>query len=126
MVPVTRRTVLISTGVGMAALAAPALAAIEAGPMLAVYDSRLPQTEIFARECAAKGIRLLDIAAEDARQWRGCRGGFCVAAGDRIIGMTGWSDWVLLRGVLYEQRRRVRSEERVEMGGRTLFAWEAA
>ncbi len=123
---VTRRSILIGAGLGGAALAVPAFAHAQSRPVLAVYDSRLPQSLRFAGECEAKGIRLFDIADQEADRWRACRDGFDVAEGATIVGMTGWSDWVALRGLLHEQRRRVQGESRVDGEGRSLFNWSVA
>jgi hypothetical protein len=126
MSEITRRSILIGAGLGGAALAVPAFAHAQSRPALAVYDSRLPQSLQFAAECKAKGIKLFDIADQESGLWRACRDGFGVGEGDTIIGMTAWSDWVALRGLLHEQQRRVRSESRVEAGGRSLFSWSVA
>ncbi len=123
---VTRRTLLARAGIGAAALSLPAFAKGAARPALAVFDSRLPQSATFASECRAAGIRTLDVAGEEANLWLVSRGGFGLTEGEAMIGMVGWTDWVALRGMLHEQRRRITSETRSDANGRALFSWTAA
>jgi hypothetical protein len=45
----------------------------------------------------------------------------------RIVGLTGWGDWVVVRGFLEERGFRLRSEAQVAapLSGKThLFRWE--
>lgn len=123
---VTRRTLLTGAGLGAAALSLPAFAKGAQRPALAVFDSRLSQSAAFASECRAAGIRLHDIAGEDVNLWRASRAGFGLAEGEPMVGMVGWSDWLVLRGLLHEQRRRITSETRSAADGRALFSWAAA
>ena len=96
------------SGLGTAARAAATV------PALVVYDSRLPASRTFAGGHTAPG---LDIAAEHGRLWRNVRTG--LPAG-RVIGLTRWSDLVILRGFAQEQGKRLRQERRVG----ALFLWE--
>jgi hypothetical protein len=82
-------------------------------PSLVVYDSRLPHARAFAKTHAAPRI---DVAHEDAAFWRALRAD---VPGGTITGLTSWSDWVTVRGLLEEQGKRVKSEV-AEHG---LFRW---
>jgi hypothetical protein len=82
-------------------------------PRLVVYDSRLPQARAFARSQTAPRI---DVAHEDASFWRTLRAE--VPSGP-ITGMTSWTDWVTVRGLLEEQGKRVKSE----VADQGVFRW---
>jgi len=100
--------VTLVAGSGVSALAA------QRRPALVIYDSRLPRSLTYAR--TLPGPRL-DIAHEDARLWRSLRDALPTGP---VVGLTRWSDLVLVRGFAGDQRKRLRSHARD--GG--LFAWE--
>jgi hypothetical protein len=115
---VSRRSVL-KLGLAAAATAAPISRGIaQKRPVLVVFDSRLPESLAFAR---AQGGRVLDIAREPALLWRNLRNPLPPG---RIVGMTRWSDLVLVRGALEDQGRRMRSQS--QSGRHTPFVWEMA
>lgn len=111
----SRRYLLASGGAAatVVAIGGSRLAAAAPLPTLVVYDSRRADSLTFARSIAAPRI---DIAREDGNLWRAVRN---VSVDGPIVGRTGWSDWVLVRGMLEERGKRVRREEQV---GR-LFQW---
>ena len=110
----SRRYLLASGAVAatLAAVGGSRLAAA-APPALVVYDSRRADSLAFARSIAAPRI---DVAREDGNFWRTVRS---VSTDGPIVGLTGWSDWVLVRGMLEEKGKRLRREVQV---GR-LFHW---
>jgi len=87
-VMVTRRNILQGAGLTAALAAAPALARGQQQGVV-VYDSRLPESAIFAAQNS--GVISHDIASGHA----GLRGG--VPSGARVQGLTRWSDYVSLR-----------------------------
>lgn len=119
---VSRRAAMIGAGLGAAAMAAPAFAKPARATALAIYDSRLPEADLFESKCALEAVPLIDLAREDILSLRriGLR------AGDRVIGMTGWSQFVLLRGMLQEKGLRVRKEDRADRRRRSVFEWAMA
>ncbi|MEY4501343.1 MAG: hypothetical protein RIS52_1233 [Pseudomonadota bacterium] len=110
---VTRRAALKSGAVAFA-MAASAKGLTAGAPALLVYDSRLAPSRAFARKAADKKI---DIAHQDADFWRALR----AAPAGQVVGLTLWSDWVIVRGFLEEQRKRVRHE--AQIGAHALFEW---
>ena len=96
------------TGIGTAARAA-ALA-----PVLVIYDSRVPGSRAFAD---GHNAPRLDVAAEHGQRWRGLR---ATLPEGRVIGLTRWSDLVIVRGYAGEQGKRLRHQRKI---GR-FFAWE--
>jgi hypothetical protein len=130
---VTRRAILA----GAATAGVAATLALRGGgakePALAIYDSRLPDARAFAVAARARGIPLHDIAREDYDLWRTSRGiagrGIGGAPGRAVIGMTGWTDWVSIRGLFEAQGLRVRHEARITSPRRaiaTTFEWRMA
>jgi hypothetical protein len=117
-VSLTRRSVLQGgTVAAAAALSIGARLEFALPPdALLVFDSRLPQSRALVTRHAGRSI---DLAREHANLWRTLRS---LRFGGRVAGLTSWSDFVQVRGLLGEGRRRVRAEARC---GR-LFYWEMA
>ncbi len=92
---------------------------------LAFYDRRIPESAAFANAQRAAGAMLIDVAEEEAKLWRGVRAGGDSRA--RVIGLTRWSEWIILRDAFQQQGKRIRREERVEpraAAHQALFGWE--
>lgn len=100
----TRRTVIKGGAVAVAAtISAPHL---RDKPVVTVvvYDSRLPASLAFAALHLGERI---DIAEEDPKFWQSLR---TIAIGGAVKGMTGWSDFVIVRGYLQERGMRITQE----------------
>jgi hypothetical protein len=114
-----RRTMLK----GAAALVAVPLASGTAmgAPRLVIFDSRVTESAAFAARMAGAHI---DLALEHETLWaalRGYRGNI-----GAVQGLTGWSDWVAVRGELEARGLRLASEEPVAApisGKAHLFHW---
>lgn len=108
---------------GTAALIAVPLAggAAMAMPPLVVFDSSVPESVSFAARIA--GTRI-DLARAHETLWadlRGYRGDI-----DAVEGLTGWSDWIAVRGELETRGLRLGSEIRADAplsGKAHLFRW---
>lgn len=112
----SRRTVLKS-GVASALVAGAGVSHIaSAAPALLVYDSRVAASAAFALCQPAPAI---DIATEDSALWRSLR---AFGANGPVAGLTSWSDWVVIRGLLEEKGLRMTSETRQDR----LFRWTMA
>ena len=114
-----RRTILK----GAAALVAVPLAggAALAMPRLVVFDSRVSESASFAARMA--GTRI-DLAGAHETLWAGLRG----YRGDigTVEGLTGWSDWIAVRGELETRGLRLGREDQVAAplsGKAHLFRW---
>ncbi len=111
------RRSMIKSGVLATAIAATGSRALAAPqPALIIYDSRLPQSSAFAKTWRT---RTIDVAHEDAHFWRALR---TAAPDGAIFGVTSWSDWVIVRGLLEEKGMRVKEEA----ASGTLFRWTMA
>jgi hypothetical protein len=111
----TRRSVLKGVLLATAAASAGASRAFSApSASLVVYDSRLPRSLSLRDRHSSPAI---DVAVEHASRWRNLR---ALRPNGRVVGLTTWSDLVLVRGFLEEKRKRLRAE--VCCG--KLFYWE--
>jgi TAT (twin-arginine translocation) pathway signal sequence len=121
---VSRRTILKGAAGLSAAAAIPAVAPKTRDAVI-VYDSRLPEARAFAAQ--RKGHQLIDIATAESEQWRALR--MLPENVSRISGLTGWSDWVAVRGFLEERGLRLKAETNVaaRLSGKAhLFRWDMA
>ena len=111
MTDVTRRALLGGVA-GVTGLATVPTAFTRSKPTLHIHDSRLSTPR-------PRSIALHDIAGEDASLWRASRD-LALAPGDRVTGVTRWTDYVNLRGLLGERGLRTR---RVTLAG-SIATWE--
>ncbi|WP_157083135.1 hypothetical protein [Novosphingobium lentum] len=88
---------------------------------LVVYDSRIAESRAFAS--AQTGFPAIDIGDAHETLWRSIRD---VAHHGRVDGLTGWSDWVAVRGALQGKGLRLVAEQRAAAplsGHAHLFRW---
>jgi hypothetical protein len=118
---VSRRSMLKAGAAASAAITLPAFAAKSVSTLI-LFDSRIPESRAFARTASGAMIDLADI---DTTQWAEFRANF--AGTRRVVGLTGWTDWVTARGFLEERGLRLTSETSVPApvsGKAHLFRWE--
>ena len=108
-----RRAVLTGGAVTSGLLAVPAAVRASTQTRIAIFDSRELASRAFV---SARRGPSIDVAQEDAAFWRSLS---AVAKGQPVEGLTSWSDWVIVRGLLEENGRRVKAEAKA---GR-LFRW---
>lgn len=98
----TRRGVLKGGALAsVAAAAVPVGARAAEVSALVVYDSRLAESASFA---GGQGIDLARVSLREAHR--------LLAGAARVEGLTRWSDWTVLRGLLEEQGLRRTAETR--------------
>lgn len=108
------RRALIKSGVTISAIASVGgKATAFSSPKLVIFDSRSLASITFARRYAAPRI---DVAKEDEKFWRALR---TASPEGRVVGMTGWSDFVIVRGLLEEKGKRLKGQ----MPTQRLFRW---
>ena len=114
----TRRGLIKNALIAAAAMAearrAAAAASRSTPPALRVYDSRVPVSGAWIGD---HGEGVIDVAEEHASRWVRLRR---VAPAGRVAGLTTWSDFVQVRGLLQEKGKRLRHESR----SGNLFYWE--
>ncbi|WP_427967777.1 twin-arginine translocation signal domain-containing protein [Altererythrobacter sp.] len=121
---IDRRTMLKGSTVAGAALGVPASQVVLAQESrLAIYDSRIPESAGFANSLKGEA-GLIDIAHADANGWPMLRGDLPKA--QVIEGLTGWSDWVAMRGELEARGWRFQRDDQAPApisGKSHLFRW---
>jgi hypothetical protein len=119
---ISRRMILKAGAAISAAVTLPAIASAKA-PIVAIYDSRILESRSFAE--TLDHALLIDVAAQDDQNWVGLRKG--LQGTRQIKGLTGWTDWVNVRGLLEERGLRLTSQTSVPAplsGKAHLFKWE--
>lgn len=110
------RRSLLKTGAVVGGIAAAPVAARAFQPQaLTIFDSRVLPSRAFVH--GQRGPKI-DVAQEDAVLWRSLR----TENKGRVEGLTNWSDWVVVRGLLEERGLRVKAEAKAG----TLFRWTMA
>lgn len=116
-----RRRLLAATGsalLGAAALPAQAaststgaidaLDAVPAGATVVLQDRRLELPADVLERLAGGDLRLLTLQADPVRMWRGEHAELLARRDTRLLGVTPWIEFVMIRGLAAESRRRVR------------------
>lgn len=115
----TRRGLLKGGALAGAAVAVPVAAhGAAVAAAVVVYDSRLAESASFA---GGQGIDLAALSLREAHA--------ALAGAARIEGLTRWSDWTVLRGLLEEQGLRRTAETRLGAplsGHDGLLRWSMA
>ena len=123
-----RRTVLKGTALAGAAagvpLAANAAASAVAGKSatLVIFDSRIAESADFAARYTA--AHRIDLAEAQQTRWAALRGELPPVGA--VEGLTGWSDWITVRGELESRGLRLAGESPVKAalsGKAHLFRW---
>lgn len=115
---VSRRSMLKGSALAGAVAATPAMAAMARPVPLVVFDSRIPESAAFAAGLAKD--RTVDLARGSVEAAR------AIKLPQVVTGLTRWSDWTALRGVMEAQGLRLSEEIRAAapLSGRThLFLW---
>lgn len=109
MIRADRRGVLKGTALATGALGfGPGARALGAGVDVVIHDRTLPGGGLAGLYPLARSI---DLADERRTHWRRLRAGLGTA--QRVEGLSGWSDWVAVRGELERQGFRVTTETKV-------------
>jgi hypothetical protein len=119
---ISRRMILKGGAAISAAVTLPAIASAQT-QIVAVYDSRIPESRSFAKTLGP--ALLIDVAAQEYLNWVVVRQELLGTR--QIKGLTGWTDWVNVRGLLEERGLRLTSQTSVPAplsGKAHLFKWE--
>jgi hypothetical protein len=98
---------LATTGTSAQASAA-LLAASRASVVL--HDPRLPIDAQVVTRLEAAGARFVPLSGDPVRLWRGAQRELLAHRDTRLFGVTRWPDFLIVRGLAAETRRRVRHE----------------
>jgi len=118
----TRRTMLKGSALVGSAAASPVIASAAARTApLVVFDSRIPESSAFAAATSVEPALDIALGLVGARNSLG--------KAQIVTGLTRWSDWTVIRGLLEAQGLRLKEEVRLAspLSGRThLFRWTMA
>lgn len=122
---IDRRTVLKGSAAASTAVGVPVAAhrMQETGETVLIFDSRIPESASFAAERRSE-MQLVDIARADEQGWPMLRGALPEAS--QVEGLTGWSDWVSVRGELEARGWRFHRDDPIPAplsGKAHLFRW---
>lgn len=77
------------------------------GATVVLQDRRLPLPQDLRQNLAA-GVRLLTLERDPVRMWRGEHAALLKDPATRLMGVTPWIEFVMIRGLAEESRKRVR------------------
>ena len=128
----SRRQVLIGSAAGAGALAVlvPAQGAVldiatslaaEQRVSLLLHDRRFAPDAALVERMQARGARIMALAEDPVRQWRDQSGDWLQRSDTRLMGITRWPDFLMLRGLAAESRRHVRFASPVSADG--VLTW---
>src|SRR5690606_11336357 len=83
------------------------LAAMASGRTVVLQDRRLPLPEE-VRARLGEGVQLLTLEQDPVRMWRGEHAAVLQDSDTRLLGVTPWIEFVMIRGLAAESRKQVR------------------
>lgn len=112
--PVTRRRFLAGTvAAAGAGTALPLLSAgrpAVVGATIVLHDPRLRLDPAGLAGLQAQGAQVIALSGDPVRQWRDAIAPRLAGTDARLLGVTRWPDYLILRGLAAESRRHVRHE----------------
>jgi hypothetical protein len=122
----TRREVLAGAGLALLGGTLPAGgAAIHQaagqGDLVVLQDPRLPLPQEVRRQLGANGARVIALAADPVRMWRGEQAGLLGSRATRLLGVTTWPTFLMVRGLAEESGRRVREQRLDTVSGAMVW-----
>ncbi len=113
----TRRAMLLGAGAGLAGtMAVNTAAAQSAGSLqedafaaatIVLQDARLPLPADVRARLGRNGARVITLEADPVRMWRGELRPILDRRDTRMLGVTRWTEFLLIQGLAAESRRRV-------------------
>jgi hypothetical protein len=119
----SRREFLVrsSLAVPLAAAAPGDIFAAATEATIVLHDARIAMPDAVAQRLREQGARLVTLELDPVRQWRDGLGELFQHADSRLLGVTRWADYLMLRGLAAESRRHVRYERLNSAGD--AFVW---
>lgn len=79
-------------------------------PMVVLQDRRMLLPDDARLRLEAQGMHVLTLEADPVRMWRGTHAALLDSPRTRLLGVTPWIEFVMVRGLAAESRRRVRHQ----------------
>jgi hypothetical protein len=111
----TRRAVLAGAGMALMGSTLPAGAGGTRhtawhGDLVVLQDPRLPLPDEVRRQLGANGASVIALGPDPVRMWRGERATLLCSRTTRLLGVTTWPSFLMVRGLAEESGRRVREQ----------------
>lgn len=120
VVRTSRRDVLAGAALLLVSAALPARAGIvrsgrapaaDHGATILLQDRRYALPTGVRRRMTEGGARLLALEPDPVRQWRGTDAQLLGSRATRLVGVTRWPEFLIVRGLAEESGRRVRHQQ---------------
>ena len=112
---------MVATGVGAPVPAAGVLEEwSDAGAAVLVHDPRLATPAELLRGFESRGTRTIALSGDPVWFWRSAAGAQLREPSNQLLGVTGWADLLVFRGLAAETRRHLRYEKLAASG---IFIW---
>ncbi len=85
--------------------------AVAAGHTILLRDRRFALPDGVQQRLTGSGARQLVLEADPVRQWRGADAQLLAARTTRLVGVTRWPEFLMVRGLAEESGRRVRHQQ---------------
>jgi hypothetical protein len=86
-----------------------------------LHDVRIPMDPAVAQRLAGNGAQVIALTEDPVRLWRSEVGALLRNPETRLLGITRWADYLIVRGLAAESRRHVRYERHEPQAG--TFTW---
>ncbi len=111
-----RREVLAGAGFALAGSALPSIGStrqgdamsLQAGALVVLQDAHLPLPADVQQHLDSQGARVIALEADPVRMWRGGHAALLGAPTTRLLGVTNWPKFLMVRGLAEESGRRLR------------------
>jgi hypothetical protein len=112
--------VLTASGIGVGG---ELISAVESGGrgLVVLQDGRIQLDPAIVKRLFVSGVEVIPLTEDPVRLWRSDAGELLRRPETRLLGVTGWADYLMVRGLAAESRRHVRSEHHDPANG--TFTW---
>ena len=86
-----------------------------------LQDVRIQLDPAIVKRLFVSGVEVIPLTEDPVRLWRSDAGELLRKPETRLLGVTGWADYLMVRGLAAESRRHVRSEHHDPESG--TFTW---
>jgi hypothetical protein len=113
---------LTASGIGAAGSVFAGAALESSGrALVVVQDMRIQLDPAIERRLFVSKVPVIALTEDPVRLWRSDAGELLRRPETRLLGVTGWADYLMVRGLAAESRRHVRSEQHDPESG--TFTW---
>jgi len=89
--------------------------------LVVLQDTRIQLDPVIEKRLFVSGVKVIPLTEDPVRLWRSDAGELLRKPETRLLGVTGWADYLMVRGLAAESRRHVRHEHHEPESG--TFTW---